>query len=912
MENNELTLDAAIAEQSQERIRRDKLLALQKAGHDPFEIVRFEKTHSSTEILNGFEKLEGKTVAIAGRIVLKRVMGKASFAHILDGSGKIQIYIAIDEVGEQSYSLFKDWDLGDIIGVTGFIFKTKTGEVSVHAKSVTLLAKAVKPLPDKYHGLRDVDTRFRERYVDLIVNPEVKQIFLLRSLVIKAMREFLDNEGFLEVETPILQNIPGGAEARPFITHHNSLNMKMYLRISFELYLKRLIIGGLERVYEIGRDFRNEGLSYKHNPEFTMMELYQAYTDYNGMADITERMVKYVLGKTIGKTKVEYEGHQIEFGGEWRRTTMIEAVREVTKLDFNKLTAATAEAELKKLHIELPKSKTWGTLLFSAFDQLVEKTLIQPTFVLDHPIEISPLAKKKKSDPRLTERFELFVCGREMGNAYSELNDPIDQRERFEAQERERAGGNDEAHMTDEDFLNAMSYGMPPTGGLGIGIDRLIMLIAGVHSIRECLLFPTMKPLKQAKPDSKEFKLTINKGVTRKFGNVAVGVLEAIAGPIVNWKELENYTKSILKTVPNNSAQIQKWQNIFAQMHAPVDKQSSVVFLTKVLAEKGKLFNIHPMVNLYNAISVKHGLPMGAYDAECVAGDLELRFARAGEVFVGIGGKTTEQTQEGEIVYADSQGVTCRFWNAKDSDRTKITKATTRFIIFFDGVDDFERIAAAQAEMQNVLKDFSCKNYIVKQSTSSHRVTKDIHINAAQALEILKKYTTKQNLIRHALTVSGVMKHFAKLQSEDENYWAVVGLLHDVDYELYPEEHCHKLVGILRQEGFDDDFIHTIQSHGYPEVKSTGVVPQTYMENVLAAIDQLSGLIIACALIRPEKKLEFVNLESVLKRWKMPTFAAGTNRKNIMDRCNDIGVSLDYLAAETLKAMQGFAGEIGL
>jgi lysyl-tRNA synthetase class 2 len=442
----------------QERIRRAKLVALQQSGHDPFEITKFKKTHHSLDVLESFDALNGQYVAVAGRIILKRIMGKASFCHILDERGKIQIYIAVNDIGEESYSLFRDFDLGDIIGVQGKVFKTKTGEISVHAEGVELLAKAIKPLPDKYHGLKDPEMRYRERYVDLIVNPEVKKIFETRSKIIRSMREYLDGEGFIEVETPILQNIPGGAEARPFITHHNTLNMQMYLRIATELHLKRLIVGGFEKVYEIGRIFRNEGISYKHNPEFTTVELYQSYADYNDMMNLTEKMLRHIMKKTLGTTVIEYEGKKIDFGKPFKRLRMTEIAKDLKD-----------------------------------FDENVEATLIEPTFVIDYPTETSPLTKKKRGNPNITERFELFICGREFGNAYSELNDPIDQRARFMEQMRKREKGDDEAHMIDEDFLNALEYGMPPTGGLGIGIDRLVMLLTGVHSIRECLLFPTMK-----------------------------------------------------------------------------------------------------------------------------------------------------------------------------------------------------------------------------------------------------------------------------------------------------------------------------------------------------------------------------------------------------------------------------------
>ena len=489
--NNEII--EQISEAEQERIRREKLESLQSAGSDPFAVTTFDKTHKSNDVIENFEKMEGQTVSVAGRIVARRVMGKAAFAHILDEHGRVQVYISINDVGEEAFGEFTKTDLGDIIGVAGTVFKTKVGEVSVKGSSYVLLSKALRPLPDKHSGLKDPEARYRERHLDLIANPEVRDIFKTRSNVISAVRAYLDNLDFMEVETPILQNIPGGAEARPFITHHNTMNMKMYMRIAPELYLKRLIVGGFERVYEIGRVFRNEGISYKHNPEFTMMELYQAYTDWSGMADLTENIVKFVFEKCKKPKQFEYDGMQIDVGKPWERISMIGAVKRATGLDFSKLNETQAISEMTKLQLEIPKNKTWGELLYAAFEQRVEETLVNPTFIIDYPIEISPLAKKLPNDPRLTGRFELFIAGREMANAYSELNDPIDQRSRFDAQMAEREKGNDEAHQTDEDFLQAMASGMPPTGGLGIGIDRLVMLVSGTHSIRETLLFPTMR-----------------------------------------------------------------------------------------------------------------------------------------------------------------------------------------------------------------------------------------------------------------------------------------------------------------------------------------------------------------------------------------------------------------------------------
>ena len=479
------------------RIRSDKLRTLAAEGADPFEQVRYDRNSDAATIKSGYPDNDGKEVVIAGRLTAKRVMGKASFARLTDGSGSIQLYVSRDDLGEDKYAAFKKCDIGDIYGLKGKIFVTKTGEISVHVSDMTLLAKSLIPLPEKFHGLKDTDTRYRQRYVDLIANPEVKDVFVKRSLIIRAIRNFLDGEGFLEVETPILNTIPGGASARPFITHLNTLDIDMYMRIAPELFLKRLIVGGFEKVYEVGRLFRNEGMDTKHNPEFTTVELYQAYADYTDMMDITERMFKHIADSVLGSRVFTHQGVEVNLDTPWKRVTMAEAVKEYTGIDFADTDLDALCAKAKSQGVELPKEITWGRLLYSVFDQKVEEKLISPTFILDYPIEVSPLAKKKAKDKRLTERFEFFISGREMGNAFSELNDPIDQRERFMAQVRDRLNGDDEAQMMDEDYVNALMYGLPPTGGLGIGIDRLVMFFTDQSNIRDVLLFPTMKPLKK-------------------------------------------------------------------------------------------------------------------------------------------------------------------------------------------------------------------------------------------------------------------------------------------------------------------------------------------------------------------------------------------------------------------------------
>ena len=480
----------------QEQIRRQKLAALVEAGQNPYEITRYDVTHHSTEIVNDYDALEGQTVSIAGRMTSRRIMGKASFAHLLDGAGDIQIYVKKDDVGEEAYAAFKQDDLGDILGVKGIVFKTKTGEVSVHAQSVTLLCKSLKVLPEKYHGLVDTDLRYRQRYVDMIVNPEVRDTFRKRSRIIAAVREFLDSRGYLEVDTPVLQTVEIGASARPFRTHHNALDLEMFLRIETELYLKRLIVGGFERVYEVGRIFRNEGMDATHNPEFTSVETYQAYADYKEIMEMVEQLYEFVAQKALGTTDVTYQGQVIHLKAPWKRITMADAVKEACGVDWTEWQSdeeARAVCDTMDVHVE--KEAKRGDCLAALFDAFVEDTLQQPTFIMDYPVEISPLAKRKPEDPRLTERFEFFMTGHEMGNAFSELNDPIDQRARFEAQVAQRKAEGIKAEV-DEDFVNALEYGMPPTGGLGFGLDRMVMLLTDSPTIRDVLLFPTMKPMK--------------------------------------------------------------------------------------------------------------------------------------------------------------------------------------------------------------------------------------------------------------------------------------------------------------------------------------------------------------------------------------------------------------------------------
>lgn len=687
------------------QIRRDKLKELQDNGKNPFEITKYNRTHTAGEVKANYEKLENTDVTVAGRIIAKRIMGKASFCTIQDCDEKIQSYVSINDLGEESYKEFKTYDIGDIIGITGFVFKTRTEEISVHAKEVVLLSKSLRPLPEKFHGLKDPDLRYRQRYTDLIVNPEVKKTFELRSRIIKEMRNFLDAKGYMEVETPILNTIAGGATAKPFVTHHNALDIDMYLRIAPELYLKRLIVGGFDKVYEIGRLFRNEGMDLKHNPEFTSMELYAAYEDYNDMMNITEEMVSTIAKNVLGTTKINYQGTEIDLTPAWKRITMIDAIKEVTGIDFNQINTdeeAIKLAEERKLEVDDIK-KTRGNIINIFFEEYVEETLIQPTFICDYPVEVSPLTKRKPSDPRLTERFEVFIGGREYGNAYSELNDPIDQYERFKKQVEAREAGDEEANMMDEDFVQALEIGLPPTGGLGMGIDRLIMLLTDSASIRDVLLFPTMKPL-------------------------------------------SNTSEKKISTTSNDS-------------------------------------------------------------------------------------KTNNKVNKFEVT-----------------------------------------------------------------------------ISREDAIKLLKKYNKEEFHIRHAITVEQIMRYFARKNNENEDFWGLAGLLHDVDYEMYPDEHCKKAPEILKEINANDELIHAVCSHGYGVCSE--IKPEYDMEKILFAIDELSGLIWAAAKMRPSQSTKDMELQSLKKKYKDKKFAAGCSRDIIARGAEQLGWELDELLQNTLEAMKEVEDEI--
>ncbi len=678
------------------KVRRQKLSVLQEAGKDPFQITKYDVTHHSLEIRDHFDTLEGREVSIAGRVMSKRVMGKASFCNVQDLQGDIQVYVARDSVGEDSYADFKKYDVGDIAGVEGTVFKTKTGEISVHAQKVTLLSKSLQILPEKYHGLVNTDIRYRQRYTDLIMNEDVKKTFVMRSKIISAIRRYLDGQGFLEVETPMLVSNAGGAAARPFETHYNALDEDVKLRISLELYLKRLIVGGMERVYEIGRVFRNEGLDARHNPEFTLMELYQAYTDYNGMMDLTENMFRHVAKEVCGTTLISYGGVEIDLGKPFERITMVEAVKKYTGVDFDEVpdtAAAKKLADDRNVHYE--ERHTKGDIINLFFEEFVEEHLVQPTFVMDHPVEISPLTKRKPDKPDYVERFELFITAREMCNAYSELNDPIDQRERFKAQEAALAAGDEEANTTDEDFMNALEIGMPPTGGIGYGIDRLVMLLTDSPAIRDVLLFPTMKSL---------------------------------------------------------------------------DK--------------------------------------------------------------------------------------------KPSDTAKSAR----------------KQAAGEAKKSSVTRQ--------------------------QAWELLKKYNKEPFHLQHALTVEGVMRWYAKElgYEAEEEFWGITGLLHDIDFELYPEEHCKKAPELLREGGVSADMIYAVCSHGYGLCSEEE--PKLEMEKVLFAADELTGLIWSCALMRPSKSVMDMEVKSLKKKFKDKKFAAGCSREVITQGAEMLGWELDELFDKTILAMR--------
>ena len=702
-EPNSNNVEQEVDENHLIQIRKEKLLELQQNGQDPFEITKYDRTHTSKQIKDNYDELEGKDVSIAGRIMAKRIMGKASFCTLQDSEGRIQSYVSINDLGEETYKAFKTWDIGDIIGIKGFVFKTKTEEISIHAKEAILLTKSLRPLPEKFHGLKNEDLRYRQRYVDLIVNPEVKEAFILRSKILKEIRNFMDGKGYMEVETPMLTTVATGDAARPFITHHNTLDLQMYLRIAPELNLKRLIVGGFDKVYEIGKNFRNEGMDIKHNPEFTVMEFYSAYEDYNDMMNMAEQLISTVAQNALGTTKINYQGTDIDLTPSWRRITMIDAIKEVTGVDFNTIkTDEDAQKIAKEKGVEYDDIKnTRGHIISEFFETFVEETLIQPTFIMDYPVEVSPLTKRKKDNPSLVERFELFIGGREYGNAYSELNDAIDQYNRFMKQVEAKEKGDEEAGGMDEDFVNALEIGLPPTGGMGIGLDRLIMLLTNVSSIRDILFFPTMKPL-----------------------------------------------------------------------------------------------------------------------------------------------------------------------SATSENKAK----------------------------KNEVKDVS----------QSKKV--DLKINREDAINLLKKYNKEEFHIRHAFTVEQIMRYFARKYNEDEELWGIVGLLHDIDYEMYPDEHCKKAPELLKEINTNDEIIHGVCSHAYGVCSD--VVPEHKMEKILFAVDELSGLIWAAAKMRPSQSTKDMELKSLKKKYKDLKFAAGCSRDIIARGAEQLGWELDELLQSTLDAMKEVEEEI--
>ena len=690
------------------QIRREKLEELQAGGKNPFEITKFDRTNTAKQIKSNYDEFDQKDVVVAGRIIAKRIMGKASFCTIQDSDEKIQSYISINDLGEESYKLFKTYDIGDIIGINGFVFKTKTEEISIHAKEVTLLTKSLRPLPEKFHGLKDMDLRYRQRYVDLIINPEVKDTFVLRSKIFKEIRKFMDEKGYMEVETPMLTTVATGDAARPFITHHNTLDLEMYLRIAPELNLKRLIVGGFDKVFEIGKNFRNEGMDIKHNPEFTNMEFYSAYEDYNDMMDIAEQLISTVAQNVLGTTKISYQGTELDLTPNWKRISMIDSIKEVTGIDFNEIkTDEEAQKLAKEKGVEYEEIKsTRGHIINEFFETFVEETLVQPTFIMDYPVEISPLTKRKKDAPELVERFELFIGGREYGNAYSELNDPIDQYERFMKQVEAKEAGDEEAGGMDEDFVNALEIGLPPTGGMGIGLDRLIMLLTDSASIRDVLFFPTMKPIGGSSNEKKN-------------------------------KSINNESKT------TNNINIEK---------------------------------------------------------------------------------------------------------------------------------------------------------------------KELNINWKSAINLLKKYNKEEFHIRHALTVEQIMRYFARKYNENEELWGLSGLLHDIDYEMYPDEHCQKAPELLKEINTDGEIVHAVCSHGYGICSD--VEPENQMEKILFATDELSGLIWACAKMRPSQSTKDMELKSLKKKYKDKNFAAGCSRDIIATGAKQLGWELDELLQQTLDAMKEVEDEI--
>lgn len=903
--------------------RKRKLKELQDKGINPF-AYEFDRKHHAKNIKEDFQKFDQKKVSVAGRIMTVRSMGKVTFMHLQDSTDRIQLYFKSDQL--EDYSILKLFDIGDIIGVNGNVFKTKKGEITVEVKDFKLLTKSMRPLPDKWHGLKDQELRYRQRYLDLIMTPSIKEVFMARDTVINAIREYLLERNYVEVQTPILQPIYGGASARPFVSKLNALNMPVYMRISNELYLKRLIVGGFDRVFEFSIDFRNEGIDRSHNPEFVLFEAMTAYSDYKDGMILVEKLTEYAVKKIKGTTKINYQGKVIDFKTPWTKISVKDAIQKYASINIEKTDDTELKRILEKNNIKLKGEYKRGNAIMALIEEFCEKHFVQPTILYDYPFETSPLSKPKRDDPRYAERFEQYTNCFELGNNYTELNNPIILRKNWTGQEEALEKGDEDAQRMDWDFINALEVGMPPTCGIAIGIDRLVMLLTDQHSIRDVILFPFMKPIKhrdqQREPVRNESlpddKVIISSGVQELGLKTAYAIIKGVKVEKSNSK-LKALKKDL--TANPNTERIKSMQMAYKSFGVDPSKRlpSAEALIKRVEQGKG-VYNVNTIVDSYNLSSIKESLPMAAYDLHKVDFPINLRFADEGEEITLIGGQN-KSISKGEVVYADMSRVLCLDFNYRDCDYTKITPKTKDIIVFVDGcrgIEDKEQFEALENTCKLIIEH--CGGEVIEKRITGivqnlNNINLKQTISRQQAVELVKKYNTNKTDWNHFLESEALMRALARKLGEDEETWGLLGLVHDVDWGITKnnsKDHLTKAPEILREAGFTQDFINVILSHGYgfdcaglSDKKRTGKI-----EHALASAETITGLIHAYALMRGGSVSD-MKVKGLKKKFKDKSFAAKINR-NIVMECEKFGLSLADFLQLSIDAIKSIAKDVGL
>ena len=912
-------------EQSEKQDRLKKLENLKKQGITPYPATA-KKTHNISAVVEDFSKLDNKKLFLCGRVMSKRGHGKLIFSKFKDESGEIQIVFEQNELGKDKYKNLKNIDVADILEIQGNIFTTQKGEKSVLVKDYRLLSKALEPLPDKWHGIKDEETRYRKRYLDILLNPEVKDMFEKKAIFWQSMRDFLLKKDFLHVKTPVLENTPGGADAAAFATHHNALDTDLYLRISMgELWQKRLMVAGYEKTFEIGRQFRNEGIDPEHLQDYTQMEFYMAYANYEDGMKLVEEMFKHVVKQTFGTYKFKINKFNVDLSKKWERIDYVDLIEKEFKINVIEANEKEIEKICAKNKIEIPDGVGKGRLIDNLMKR-ARKTVTGPAFLINHPVEVSPLAKRKENDPKRVERYQPLIAGSELGNGYTELNDPLDQADRFAEQAKLREAGDEEAQMHDKEFVEALEHGMPPTTGFGVS-ERLFSFLMD-KPIRECALFPLLRPKhKIDTPVTKKNKVKnitkdeifyVDNAVMSTFSDLKISY-SIVKGVEVKRedKKLEEFKKKNIsnkeqaKEKLSNLKILEDYRNIFKKTGVdPTSKKPSPIALLDRLSTGKPLYKINTVVDAVNLVVMKYGISMGAFDYDKIKFPSALRFAEAGEEFLPILEKKSKKIKAGELVYADQEKIICRDLNYRDSEYTKITEKTKNVILYIDGAS-----STSQEEVDQALKE--AEELIIKFCGGEKNMNNtDFNIPREESLKLLQEHMKDQANLNHSREAEVIMRALAKHLNEDQELWGALGLLHDVDWEYGVDTHCAKCRDILNEAGYDDFFIETIISHGYGASDcAQGALKnkkrETKIQYALAAAETITGLIYASALVRPDKKLASVKVKSIKKKFKDKSFAAKVDRE-VIKECENLGLELSEFLEISLQAMQEISDEIGV